>query len=342
MKRISPVKISVLIVCLAILSTGCGKLSRDCRKLQPLSTPGSTEPGWIIDEEHGCAVWNPLNSDTEAIVYEGDCKNCTADGQGKTTWLRDHALHSTVEGQWVGGKLNGPCKFTFADKTIVEGDCVDGQPVGRLKLFIVSPRGYKFEGTVDSNNLNDNSFPIGRAQGGAYFGNLEEGRFDFNGNGTVTLGNGLEYVGSITKGFFSGNGTLKKDGLTYTGQFQEGRIIEGVANHSNGDKYQGTFKDYQMDGHGTYWYSNGDYYVGEFKGSNFNGKGFLKFADGATFDGYFVDGKQNGYGTLIGYNGVKAEGMFRNGRAVGQGYITNPGGERTWVSKVAEYVHNAK
>ena len=70
-------------------------------------------------------------------------------------------------------------------------------------------------------------------------------------------------------------------------------IIEGVGilTYSDGDKYEGEWKDGQKNGQGTYTWSNGNKYVGEFKNGIQHGQGTLTFPNGKKFKGKWKDGK---------------------------------------------------
>ena len=61
---------------------------------------------------------------------------------------------------------------------------------------------------------------------------------------------------------------------------------------TNGDKYDGEFKDGKRNGQGTYTHSNGNYYVGEFKDYKPNGNGIIFNTDGSIQEsGIYSDGK---------------------------------------------------
>ena len=55
--------------------------------------------------------------------------------------------------------------------------------------------------------------------------------------------------------------------------------------YSNGDKYEGQFKDDKYHGQGTKIYSNGDKYEGEFKDGKYHGQGTHTLKNGIKFEG---------------------------------------------------------
>ncbi len=69
-------------------------------------------------------------------------------------------------------------------------------------------------------------------------------------------------------------------------------------------------------GKGTYTWSDGERYEGEFKNGKFNGKGTYYYKDGATFIGTYLNGKKHGEGVYINANGKRFEGTWENGKRV--------------------------
>jgi len=93
-------------------------------------------------------------------------------------------------------------------------------------------------------------------------------------------------------------------------------IIEGVGSltYSDGDKYEGEWKDGQKHGQGTYTWSNGNKYVGEFKDGKKHGQGTFTWSNGKKYVGEFKNGIQNGQGTLTFPNGKKFKGKWKDGK----------------------------
>jgi len=60
---------------------------------------------------------------------------------------------------------------------------------------------------------------------------------------------------------------------------------EGVRTYENGDKYEGKFTNWKLNGKGTYTYANGDKYVGEFADGKFTGKGTFTCSNGKQYTG---------------------------------------------------------
>ena len=61
---------------------------------------------------------------------------------------------------------------------------------------------------------------------------------------------------------------------------------------SDGDKYEGKWKNGERNGHGTMTLHEGYKYVGEFKDGEENGQGTFTSPDGDKYVGEFKDGKR--------------------------------------------------
>ncbi len=125
----------------------------------------------------------------------------------------------------------------------------------------------------------------------------------------------------------------------------------GLLKGSNGDFYEGFFKNGKFDGYGVYCWANGSTYAGEFKDGMRNGDAYNYYTDG-TFGGVvysndkftsgydvitYTDGSQyignvknglfDGYGKLKFANGDAYQGSFVNGEYAGLGKFTYADGK---------------
>lgn len=56
-----------------------------------------------------------------------------------------------------------------------------------------------------------------------------------------------------------------RTGEKFIGQWVNNKFSEGILRHSNGDVYEGKFRDFKKNGEGTYTYSNGTIFKGIWK-----------------------------------------------------------------------------
>ncbi|MEZ4911072.1 MAG: hypothetical protein R2774_09435 [Saprospiraceae bacterium] len=93
-----------------------------------------------------------------------------------------------------------------------------------------------------------------------------------------------------------------------------------------------------QNGEGTKTYSNGNKYQGTFKNGKRHGQGKFKWPSGAMYDGLWVDGKREGKGQEILADGTIYVGEFKNDQKEGQGTLYNNKTEKkiiqqgTWVA----------
>lgn len=120
------------------------------------------------------------------------------------------------------------------------------------------------------------------------------------------------------------------NGRRYTGTvsnktalaFYDGGMINGYLSgygkisFTNGDVYEGEFKDDKMNGQGRYTWHNGDIYEGEWKDGKMNGYGKYIFANGDVYEGERKDGKRNGQGRYTWANGDIYEDEWKDGYPV--------------------------
>ncbi len=69
-------------------------------------------------------------------------------------------------------------------------------------------------------------------------------------------------------------------------------------------------------GYGEYKWSDGDRYEGEWKEGKFHGKGKYFYSNGATFSGTYLQGKKHGEGIFVDAKGKDFEGVWENGKRI--------------------------
>ena len=124
-----------------------------------------------------------------------------------------------------------------------------------------------------------------------------------------------------------------KTGHKYEGLFKDGKILKGISIYPGGAKYIGTFKDYEPDGYGTFFWTNGDKYYGEWKGGKSHGNGTKVWDNGRKYLGTFKDDKLHGKGTMFYPDGKKYAGEFINGKRHGEGTYFTSSGEIGYVGE---------
>ena len=96
--------------------------------------------------------------------------------------------------------------------------------------------------------------------------------------------------------------------------------------YSNGDVYEGQFKDGKRTGQGTYTWLSGSVYEGQWKDNEQHGLGTKSWANGDVYEGQFKDGKKTGQGTWASSHGDVYEGQWKDDIKHGQGTYTWPSG----------------
>jgi hypothetical protein len=156
--------------------------------------------------------------------------------------------------------------------------------------------------------------------------------------------------GEAYYGIFHDNGTEHNQTIPkFFGFNRFNDTRSGVGNQTwyNGDKYQGEWRDNNMNGKGAYRWSDGQVYQGDWidgKRSGYgiqtwpggevyqgqwnnhkrNGKGNLTIPNVAVYEGEFVDDNYHGLGTISFTDGRVFKGEFRNGVYDEQGNVTLP------------------
>ena len=117
-----------------------------------------------------------------------------------------------------------------------------------------------------------------------------------------------------------GNGTIFYDNGKYEGSLKDGnRDGKGTYTFNDGDKYEGDWKNGNREGKGIYYYKNGNKYDGEWKEGKMHGKGIMYFKNGNKYEGDWVNDKKTGKGTLYLLCGDKYVGDWLNDEKTGKG-----------------------
>lgn len=170
--------------------------------------------------------------------------------------------------------------------------------------------------------VNDN-FTIVSA---TWSGPAVDGKADGSGKLTITVKgkDGKPYTGTgeaeMKAGIMHGRVTIKwSDGYSFDGTYKDGDREKGVLRSTNGDVYEGDFKNNYYDGYGIYKFASGGIYEGEWKNGQYDGKGIFKFADGGIYEGEWKKSQYDGKGILKWADGRVYEGDFKNNEPNGFG-----------------------
>ena len=162
---------------------------------------------------------------------------------GAETYKIPGPNNSLYEGQCnKEGKYHGKGRLKYEDGSIFEGQFDSGVPVdGKFQ--------YKnkdvYEGTLK------NSKPEGNGKWtdakGVFEGNFKDGNFI---NGTINYRDGSKYKGYMERGFKHGPAAeyTFPDGDRFMGTFECDKFTSGVYENANGERYEGSFDNGQMDG----------------------------------------------------------------------------------------------
>jgi hypothetical protein len=267
---------------------------------------------------------------------------------------------SIYEGEWnnivINGKTrynkrSGMGKYTYDDGRIIDGEW-------NLDEFYVP----EFTLCEDGRNTQVNYF------NGTYKGEIKDGKR--NGYGEFIYSDGNVYVGEWKNGRKNGHGriTFNIDEITATdtvkqhfeekisenifsrlhikvisfeGQWNDDKYVNGRTVLNNGDMYEGNFKYNKMSGEGcmtykngdisegTFYnnkeklcritYHNGDFFEGELDGKKPRGIGTMIYSNLDIYDGEWSLGIKCGFGIMNYFNGDVYEGKWSFDKKSGKG-----------------------
>jgi hypothetical protein len=120
--------------------------TRPAEPAQPRPAPPAADsiasidhPGWTVDAQNGCWIWNPNPQQEETVRWTGLCAEGPAQGEGVLAWTY------TREGQrgderYVGtmarGRMHGIGTYLESTGEVYQGEFQDGREQGRgLRIF---------------------------------------------------------------------------------------------------------------------------------------------------------------------------------------------------------------
>ena len=324
---------------------------------------GTYEGEWVdgVTEGQGTIVWDSgdhyegewkdgmrngqgtyTSTEGDGYVYEGEFQNNERSGKGTMTWETGEGVVYVYEGEFQNNERSGKGTMTWGkdgETTIYEGDFADNWINGYGTC--TWPSGDHYEGEWKNGRFNGKG-TLTYADGSVYEGEFVDDKK--NGEGTYTKADGtvvtenwiygkkvetltLEdgtYTGGVTDGKPDGQGKMEyTNGQVYEGEWKNGvRSGQGTHTTSSGNVYVGEWKDDKMEGQGTYTWPNGSSYEGEFADGHFNGQGTKKWEDGSVYVGEWKNDQLDGQGTMKWADGRVYVGGWKEGKCNGQGTLT--------------------
>lgn len=198
----------------------------------------------------------------------------------------------------------------------------------------------------------ENGKPVLRIGEKKYVGDIDTEYMVPHGYGIETIGNTIAYIGEWHYGSKQGRGKIIRkypsgsyiyegefydnvfngqgkeilpNGVTYDGIYENGIIIRGQINLTNGIIYEGSIINAKPDGYGSETVPSESVYTGEWKGGIKHGYGKIEYDQGTVVEGIFIEGKLP-YGKIKSHHGLLYEGELFNYLPHGQGKEQYPDG----------------
>ncbi|MBS7810700.1 MORN repeat-containing protein [Roseococcus pinisoli] len=179
------------------------------------------KPGWTVDAENGCWVWNPNPQQEETVRWTGPCPEGPSQGEGVLAWRYVREGQPGDEryvGTMARGRMHGIGTYLESTGEVYQGEFQDGREQGRgLRVF---PTG-RYDGEWRqgqrhgrgvmfwiNGNLFRGEFRNGLPEGPGEYYSVEDGWFrgDWqagclrDGNRVAALGKPIEVCRDATEG----------------------------------------------------------------------------------------------------------------------------------------------
>lgn len=136
---------------------------------------------FVKDPKTNCKIWLDDATSMDSLVWNGNCKNGFASGQGLLKYYQNNKLAATYKGEMKQGKFDGKGVFEIINSARFEGPFINGALNGKGAAY------YKNGGKTIGNfvngdflNLDDNYLPLLKKQ-------------------TIAIKNTVETYGNISK-----------------------------------------------------------------------------------------------------------------------------------------------
>lgn len=221
------------------------------------------EPIKMLNDNYYFGSWN------EDLKFEGPGKYYIPEGP------------IFVEGYWKDGVLY--YARIAGEEGIYEGEVKNSVEDGNGKMHYLDGREYEgefAEGVKQGHGI------LKWPDGSSYWGSFENDII--NGEGELIWKNGYKYKGDFVNGVMEGQGSLNGvNSSNYNGSFKSG-VYDGKGTFTwfdpaikkedkkKAEKYDGEYKRGKKEGVGKYYFSNGDIYEGEWKDNKPHGQGVFE------------------------------------------------------------------
>lgn len=252
-------------------------------------------------------------SQTGKTLYDGEWEDGWKSGEGAEYYENGRIK---FKGTWNRGRYHGKGVYTCENGSVIEGEWKDGLLEGEATLSdrddCVYKRVYKNGEMVSEKLISGTPKPSPDAKRVIKFENgIYEGEVGFTGK-------------MHGKGVFS-----YTNGNKYEGGFKEGvKHGHGVFTWANGDVYDGGFENDVRSGSGVFTSHSGSKYDGEWKDNLKNGSGIFCYRNGDRFEGEYSNSLKQGHGIYYFRNGNVFEGEWQNDLRCGEGTLTCADGSR--------------
>ena len=263
---------------------------------------------------------------TTCISSKGKKVSATSDDD-LTIFGNDFKATLEILGTSEGGTVVGKDGVYYAD-IFSDGMFVKGN-VNKDLIFIGNYVEAIFEKQDDSLDEDTKSYK-------GQFKYNDEGHLAWEGLGESTYFNGDEYIGEFRDNFPSGKGERLSNLIWEKGDYEYGRIINGIRKGLEegpfeGQIYEGQFNsDGQKHGFGKYTWQDGTTNEGMFKNGFAEGLGKATYPNGTIYEGTFEEDRWQGPGRIYELEAGKlylsAIGTYFDGRLI-EGTLFLPDGK---------------
>lgn len=271
-------------------------------------------------EGHGIFIYE--NDD----MYTGNWKNNKKHGYGEYKF----ANGDCYKGYFVEGMKDGEGKYTYDNGDVYTGQFKDGMKHGKVGKFDFSSgcsyRGEFAHGVMQG--VGTFEYLSGARYVGQFHNNLKSG------SGSYTFSKGSSYDGAFQDGMMHGSGSMRyKNGDVCKCEYENGEVVQLTEQIVQNDPMLGSavsdvvLKGYagnrnddgRKEGYGRQLFSNGDIYEGNWKDNKKHGLGSYYYTNGDMFEGLFKCGVKSGHGNYLYASGSVCRGEFKDGKIV-EGY----------------------